>query len=131
VRFPSAERYEAVSIGTARLSCRDGDVVLEVRAPVRIAIDPVPTARSGARLYYGAKIYDSVARELSVGDAAVVSWTFSGALTLRPYPGCGDVIPLCPSVNGGFATATSLGVGVIDVRYAGIGAHSTTRVTLR
>jgi len=59
VRFPSAERYEAVSIGTARLRCRDGDVVLEVRAPVRIAIDPVPTACSGARLYYGAKIYDS------------------------------------------------------------------------
>ena len=131
VRFPSAGRYEAVSPGTARLRCRDGDVVLEVREPARIAINPVPEVTGGRQLFYGAKVYDAAGGELDLGDDTVLRWSFGGALSARPNPGCGHMMAMCPSANTGFATAGEPGVGTIVVSLGTLSARSTTRVTPR
>ncbi len=129
VRFTSELRYEAVSAGTARLRCRDGDVVLEVREPARVSIDTVARARVGQRLFYRAAVHDTAGHELDVGEERVLSWAFSGALAARASPGCGDIIPTCPSANAGFARAEAPGLGTIDVSFRGLRATSTTHVT--
>lgn len=124
-------RYEALSPGTARFRCADGDVILEVREPARITIRPVPSVSSGRRLFYGATVHDAAGVELDLGDDATLLWTFGGSLSERPNPGCGDIIPICPTAVTGFAVAGEPGVGTVSVSFGSLSATSTTMVTAR
>lgn len=126
-----AGRYEALSPGTALLRCRDGDVLLDVRTPARIAIRSGPSVSSGDRLFYGATVHDAAGVELELGDDATLLWTFGGSLSERPNPGCGDIIPICPTAVTGFAVAGEPGVGTISVSFGSLSATSTTTVTAR
>ena len=129
LRFSDERRYEAVASGPSRATCRDGDLLIEVRPAARIVINPVPSVRSGEPLFYGASLFDSRGNALVVGDDTALDWTFGGALSERQNPGCGDILPLCPSASTGFARASAPGVGTVSVAFGSLRATSTTRVT--
>ncbi len=131
LRFTAPSHFEALRTGTARVTCRDGAVVVEVRTATRLAIDPVEEASTGQPVFYGALAYDADGHPLDLGPDTPLRWTFSGALGARPVPGCGDILPLCSAPNGGFALAGTAGVGTAAVSFGRLRATTTTTVTGR
>jgi len=129
VRFTGGDRYEALALGVVRNTCRDGVVVLDIRRVARLAIDPVPSASVDARLVYAVRAFDAAGIELDIGQETPIAWSFRGALASRSYPGCGDIIPICPPMNDGFAVALGPGVGTIDASFGALHARSTTTIT--
>jgi len=91
-------------------------------------VSPVPTAEDGARVVYGVTAMDSGGVALDLGRDTPVQWTFSGALTERDRPSCGDVIPICPARSAGYARAGSAGTGGVEARLGALRGSTTTVV---
>jgi len=128
LRFTSGDHYEAMTPGHVRLECRDGVVVVDVRPVHRLAITPVADAAVGARPVYSIVAYDARGTELLVGRDGAVVWTFSGALSARARPGCGDILPICPAASNGYASADTPGIGVVMATFGALRASTTTTV---
>jgi len=103
-------------------------MVFEAREPARLVVSPVPTAEVGARVVYGVTAMDVGGVALDLGRDTPVEWTFSGALTERSRPGCGDVIPVCPALSAGYARANAAGTGSAEARLGALGGSTTTVV---
>ncbi len=131
LRFTDSSNFEALRTGTARVTCRDGEAVVEVRTPTRLAIDRVAEASTGQPVFYRAVAYDADGHPLDLGPDTPLRWTFSGSLGARPVPGCGDILPLCAAPNGGYALAGAAGVGTAAVAFGHLRATTTTTVTGR
>ena len=93
--------------------------MLDVRAVARIVVDSGTTAPPYTSLVYSVQAFDAAGVALEVGEDAAITWTFGGSLGPRNYPGCGDILPVCPAHNAGFAWSLGAGVGTIDVAFAG------------
>lgn len=121
-------RYEALAPGTERVACRDGTYTIHVAPIARLEIEPVPSARVGQPLVFAVRASDAAGNELTIGRDTTVAWSFGGALASRPTPGCGDIVPICPSRAAGYAVAASAGSGTITAALGSARAVATTSV---
>jgi len=87
----------------------------------------VANAAVGARLVYSVVAYDVHGAELLVGPDASVAWTFSGVISERRRPGCGDILPICPAASDGYASANTPGIGTATATFGAVHATATTR----
>ena len=117
------------TVGVTTRACSDeADVVFDVRAVATLRIETPSDVRAGDRLELRAEAFDAGGVKLVLGDQAPLHWTFSGALAARPRPSCGDILPICPEEDHGYANAISQGSGDVEVTFGELRAHTTIQV---